>query len=484
MQDEEFPAVFRKFTYVNLEELAIQRKRTLQREESSRKNYIKSASNGSQLMQKIKPGNTLLNNNSGNKTVINQKQINYSNTSRINKVNSLIYTSNVNEKDKDKLSSIASDVHKIIKNNSGGGVVSGNGILDNNKKLNQNFSASARSMSNRIESGRDNQAKLDNENINFSKKEIIGIRNKIINPEADYSTNINYKQKSSLVPDRVDINLENNNQHVKLNENILNKSQNRLGSIGARITSGTKKNLDKLSSSKLDSAIYNKRESSNYKERKIIGAASSLIFEDKLSKSQIKVSGGSTVNLRESSNNIRAERERETSQMAYKIINANPSNVNNMAKNNSMLNFNSGQSGGQQNPSYSKSYLPKSILSGIDQSKYTSKLPDIETKLEKIKKMTSNSNGGDYMKAKSSLGGSTNNFSSSIGPSSQVYIINKNPTKVLINNNASNTPSSTIKVNSHLPSSAKKIINLGSTLGSARSKNDSYQYLTYREGKK
>lgn len=176
------------------------------------------------------------------------------------------------------------------------------------------------------------------------------------------------------------------------------------------------------------------RHHSQFKERKIIGVASSLIFDDKINKTAIR------------SSSIKDHNSKQNHNMSSSIINQNPSTSNL----NSLINVsNNGLGYPTNNPSGNK-------------------LPEIESKLEKIKKLTSNASAANLYSARQ-IG---NNQSKNTQKESGLFLggIAKKitPTKVL-HGTSSTKLSSTIKSYS--------------TINSNREGSNNVHYLTHRERK-
>lgn len=405
MQDEEFPNVFRKFTYVNLDEFIEKNKEISNYNKIERKEYSKSATsnpNTNIIMNRVKGTAVLLNNSKSN-----------------------IYGK------KDSVGTTVSRGTVEVNNTNNTSILNG---------ITKQGSVGIRSASNNKDSV-----------LNDKNSEAIGnksLRSKIkISNNPGSSSMINLDQKSAILANHVNIDLNNiNNPGSNTNRN-----------------------------------------NSQFKERKIIGGvASSIIFDDnKLNRSSVKVPENNMSSIRSNSNlgsSLSNNNYGQSGVINFNNNNNNSSNTNNFIKSSVILNQGHGSSQKSFGPN-SNSNLNNNI------NNVNSKLPEIESKLEKMKKITGNSIASTGLYSARGYIGSTG-----LGSSSNSILLSGiskkiTPTKVINpNNNLSNNNitqkkiglSGTIVNNQN---SVQKLSNYSSiNSNSKRDLTSPMHYLTHREG--
>lgn len=405
MQDEEFPNVFRKFTYVNLDEFIEKNKEISNYNKIERKEYSKSATsnpNTNIIMNRVKGTAVLLNNSKSN-----------------------IYGK------KDSVGTTVSRGTVEVNNTNNTSILNG---------ITKQGSVGIRSASNNKDSV-----------LNDKNSEAIGnksLRSKIkISNNPGSSSMINLDQKSAILANHVNIDLNNiNNPGSNTNRN-----------------------------------------NSQFKERKIIGGvASSIIFDDnKLNRSSVKVPENNMSSIRSNSNlgsSLSNNNYGQSGVINFNNNNNNSSNTNNFIKSSVILNQGHGSSQKSFGPN-SNSNLNNNI------NNVNSKLPEIESKLEKMKKITGNSiaSTGLYSArgyiGSTGLGSSSNSIllsgiSKKITPTKVI-----NPNSNLSNNNITQKKiglSGTIVNNQN---SVQKLSNYSSiNSNSKRDLTSPMHYLTHREG--
>lgn len=422
MNDDEFPNVFRKFTYMNIDELT-EKKEKAHYARIDRKEYSKSATgnfsvantNNNLVINKIKSSGVLNNNKTSQ---FYKKESNVTNNTGISGATGIEGRSGINT----NISSMQTGSQHGIRSSSSN---------VNNKNIVSNYS------------------NVSNANLygNSSTNNLVGNKSlrskiKISGHPGNSSMVLNNEDKSAILSNHANIEL--------------NASQN--------------------------------RHHSQFKERKIIGGvASSMIFDDKINKTSIK---GMT--LRESSNNLKHNSLSKNSQIGSmtnirsSISNISTNSILNNNNNTNNLNNNYGTKSSIINLSNT---LQKSSI--MQQGNTTSKLPEIESKLEKLKKMNSNVSTNSIMNSGmySARGFKSNN--SNYGNNNSILLngISKKitPTK-LINNGSTlsnnNITSKKITLSGNSSQINNKLSNYNSGLNSKRENGVSpMHYLSHRDDK-
>ncbi|MFO0515372.1 MAG: hypothetical protein ACK5YA_00815, partial [bacterium] len=417
-----------KFTYVNLDEFIEKNKEVSNYNKIERKEYSKSATsnpNTNIMMNRVK-GTAVLLNNSKSNIYAKKETVGGATTSR-----GTVEINNTNN------NSILNGVTKQVNN------------------------IGVRSASNNKESV-----------LNEKNSELIGnksLRSKIkVTNTPGSSSMINFEQKSAILANHVNIDLNSNNN---FNSNV---NSNNPGSTS-------------------------NRNSSQFKERKIIGGvASSIIFDDnKLNRSTVKIQDNNISSIRSNSNLGSSISNNNYGQSGVINFNSNnnsnniiSSNTNNFIKSSVILNHNQG--------SLQKNYVQSSVSinninalnnNNSNSNNVNSKLPEIESKLEKMKKISGNSlaSTGLYSSrgygGTSGLGNSTNSILLS-GISKKIT-----PTKVINPSNLSNNNITQKKIglsgNTGVTNqmSSQKLSNYSSiNTNNKRDLTSPLHYLTHREG--
>ena len=337
MQDEEFPLVFRKFTYVNKEELLLNASNTSISKNSNNKNYTNSV---------------FVSTNDSNLKLIDRKEYSKS----VSGGNTVLINDNKSS-NKSNLSELNKHYNKINNNAK---------VIINSNKNNINYNKSFNNYNNNSAISLDKYNKI---NIMLRNKEVSESRlnNEYLNKTARPKIKIN--PSSSIV----NLNKINDSNNININDkNISNNKQKNI--------------INQLKESK--------RNLSNFKEKKIIGVGSSIIFGDK-SNVTSNVRSSSMIDI---SSNIKKNANNKNNSNSSNIYNSiSKKNIdlyktNTVNKNNSMINFEDSNLYKVKTSNYHVNQNNSSLKLNYDYSYNNNNMNNYVAKLSNVKNEYNNNN--------------------------------------------------------------------------------------------